>query len=228
MADLKPSSRVTGHERRQVRLRLLLGQGVAEIAGAMGRDRSTIYFQISKYDLDAPPAPLELVRLELELAYEALALRGLSEALSPAERALMLKMSTELRQLEKRAAQEDEERGERNTGGARDEIKWDADGLWSRETCETVLEQLQAFSEPEPAPECVETKSQPGGNDDDRARAVRDVCPRGANAARGRVADMVVHGRTWRWQDARGSRMGALGYHVGSVWPRGSDRPGAI
>lgn len=215
------------HERRQVRLRVLLGQGAADIARALGRDRTTIVRQITKYELDAPPETLEVVRLELELSYEAMALAGLAAPLSAAERTIMLKMSSELRQLERRAAREAAEATER-TGEQGDGIEWDADGLWSRETCERVLGHALGVSETGRTRGGVELKGAAVAIDDRSANAVCDVGPPGAIAAKERLADMVVHGRTWRWKDAGGGRVGALGSDAQKNWPCGAGWPGPV
>ncbi len=228
MTETSKSSWMSDNERRQVRLRVLLGQGAADIARALGRDRTTIKRQISKFELDAPPEPLEVVQLELELAHEAMALRGLSEPLSAAERTVMLKMGNELRQLEKRGAREAVAEDASETGGQGDGIEWDADGLWSRATCERVLENLQGVPEAGSAGTAVEIKGQPRRADDDRSGSVCAVGSQSADAARGRLADMVVYGRTWRWQDAGRGRMGALGDHVRDIWPRGPDWSGPV
>ncbi|MGH1420245.1 MAG: hypothetical protein ACRBEQ_00380 [Hyphomonas sp.] len=228
MTETSKSGWMGEYERRQIRLRVLLGQGAADIARALGRDRTTIKRQISKFELDAPPEPLEVVRLELELAYEAMALRGLSEPLSAAERTVMLKMSTELRQLEKRAAREVVTEEVSETGGQGDGIKWDADGLWSRETCERVLGHVQALTDAGSTGATVEVKGQSRRVDDDRAGPLCVVSPQSADAARGRLADMVVYGRTWRWKDAGGGGMGALGDSVWAHWPCGPDRTGLV
>lgn len=236
MTEQNKSGWMDAHERRQVRLRVLLGQGAADIARALGRDRTTIVRQIKKYELDAPPETLEAVRLELELSYEAMALAGLSAPLSAAERTIMLKMSSELRQLERRAAREAAELARAQaaeeateiTGEQGDGIDWDADGLWSRETCERVLGHALGVPEAGRTRGGVELKGAAVTTDDRSASSVCDVGAPGAIAAKERLADMVVHGRTWRWKDAGGGRVGALGGDVRTYWPCGPGWPGPI
>tara|TARA_R110002167_G_scaffold114299_3_gene287935 strand:+ start:127 stop:738 length:612 start_codon:yes stop_codon:yes gene_type:complete len=193
---------VSGREGREIRFFWLLGYTGDAIAGRMGRDRKTVNAAIHAGGLDGPEKPFEMAWLSLRREFDALA-----ETLAnggEVERPQMLRLAAELRHTE--AAKRAAERGAQDDTETDMDAAEDEDDVWQR--LEAVEQQRRldaARLRAEGAGETVWIEQSADG--DEGIPETKSVPVRSAGysgSAAGRLADMVVHGRTWRRQDAGG------------------------
>jgi hypothetical protein len=180
---------VSGREVREIRLFWLLGYTGDAIAGRMGRDRKTVNAAMHASSLDGPEAPFEMAWLSLRRDFDALA-----ETLAnggEVERPQMLRLAAA------RGAQDDTET---DMDAAEDE-----DDVWESLGEAERLRRLADFGLriESPIPGGVASDDRgPGGIPE--TKSLHRECTRYTGSAAGRMADMAVHGRTWRRQDAGG------------------------
>lgn len=185
---------------REVRLLWLLGHAVREIACRIGRDRSTVYRYIRKHDLAREEAPLERESLLLAVLHDRSADRLLDPGLPPDEAAaltgLVIRLDGERRRLE--AARQKLTPAADPLEQSEDDDDEDPDTLAARlEALAVRLENKGTGSDPEPAV----GRAGSGRADPDFGKPLAAGSPRYTASAAGPLADLSVHGRTWRWQD---------------------------
>tara|TARA_R110002020_G_scaffold224599_1_gene434286 strand:+ start:165313 stop:166026 length:714 start_codon:yes stop_codon:yes gene_type:complete len=208
-------------EARNIRFLVLLGLSHGEIAERLGRNRKTVDRTIRENDLGGPEQPLELAWLTVRAAYEALA-DSVADG-GELDVGKLTKLNSEMRLTEAamRAAGREAPKEEMGDAGEPDEA-WENLGEAER------LRRLAEFGSPSE----TETDAEPG--DGDRGgvagverKSIHPARPRYTGSAGGGVADMVVHGRAWRGQDAGGGRMGEDGGAAGMP-PVGAGGAGAF
>tara|TARA_R110000824_G_scaffold119082_3_gene272975 strand:+ start:620 stop:1228 length:609 start_codon:yes stop_codon:yes gene_type:complete len=192
---------VSGREAREIRLFWLLGYTGDAIAGRLGRDRKTVNAAIHAGGLDGPEAPFEMAWLSLRREFDALAETMANGG--EVERPQMLRLAAELRHTE--AAMRVAARGAQDDTEADMDAAEDEDDVWER--LEAVEQQRRldaARLRAEGAGEAGVGLSRCGdeGPPETKSVPVRRAGYTGSTA--GPMADMAVHGRTWRRQDAGG------------------------
>ncbi|MEH6490337.1 hypothetical protein [Hyphomonas oceanitis] len=212
---------VNEREARDIRFLVLLGHSHGEIAERLGRNRKTVDRTIREKGLGAPERPLELAWLTLRHAYEELA-----EAMADGREwdvGKLTKLNSEMRLTEAAmwAAAGNAPKEGMGDAGEPDEA-WENLGEAER------LRRLAEFGSPSE----TETDAEPGDGDGGgvagvERKSIHSARPRYTGSAGGGVADMVVHGRTWRWQDAGGGGMGAHGGAAGMP-PGGAGGAGPV
>ncbi|KCZ93770.1 hypothetical protein [Hyphomonas johnsonii] len=184
-----------------MRLFWLLGHTGKAIAQRMGRDRKTVCATIRERGLDAPEGPFEMAWLVMKRELDAMAeaLAGGGEV----DTAKMLRLAAELRHTEAamRAAARDVLEDEADAGEADD-----AQGIWER--LEAVEQQRRLDAAGLPAEGAGDSagfeQSDAGDAGLPETKSVYLRSPRYAGSTAGPLADMAVHGRARRRQDAGG------------------------
>jgi hypothetical protein len=207
--------RTTGHRRyvnereaRDIRFLVLLGHSHGEIAARLGRNRKTVDRTIREKDLGAPERPLELAWLTLRKRYEALA-DGVADGVE-VDVGKLTKLNNEMRLTEAtmRAAA-----GDAPKEGMGDGREPDEDAVWARLEAVERQRGLGGAGLQGAGDGYADRGEQSSGGDKGlcETKSVRGRSKGYTGSAGGGVADLVVHGRTWRWQDAGGGGMGAHG-----------------
>ncbi|MEH6694735.1 MAG: hypothetical protein V7675_06805 [Hyphomonas sp.] len=211
-------------EARNIRFLVLLGLSHGEIAGRLGRNRKTVDRTIREKDLGGPEAPLELAWLTLRRSLEAMA--DAQADGGEVDVGKLAKLNTEMRLTEAamRAAAREAPKAEMGDAGEPDD-----DGVWERLEAVEQQRRLDAAGPPSEGAghEGGAEQSATGDEGVPETKSIHPVRPRYAGAAAGRLADMAVHGRTWRGQDAGGGGMGADGGAPGMP-PCGAGGAGAF
>ena len=192
---------VSEREAREIRLFWLLGYTGDAIAGRMGRDRKTVNAAIHAGGLDRPEAPFEMAWLSLRREFDALAETMANGG--EVERPQMLRLAAELRHTE--AAMRAAARGAQDDTETDMDAAEDEDGVWESLGEAERLRRLADFGLriESPIPDGVASDDRgPGGVPE--TKSLHRECTRYTGSAAGRLADMVVHGRAWRRQDAGG------------------------
>jgi AraC-like DNA-binding protein len=201
---------------RLMRLAVLIGWSVAEMAAQFALSRSTIKRRLKHHDLRAPETPGERDRLmteELNCSLAEALLRG-EDSAAKDYAALLQKLNPGSRP-KAAPAETTKEENDPYTDEGHDAFMAKLESLAALEF-ELAAGDLDG-NPPEgwEQPGRLETKS-------DAAPSVPAGRPAYAASAAGPDADVVAFGRTWRRQDTGGRRMGALGGADGGLWQGGA------
>jgi AraC-like DNA-binding protein len=201
---------------RLMRLAVLIGWSVAEMAAQFALSRSTIKRRLKRHGLRAPEAPGERDRLtteELNCNFAEALLRG-DDGAAKEFAALLQKLNPGSRP-KAAPAETSKEENDPYTDEGHDAFMAKIESL-------AALEFELAAGDHDGNP--------PGGPEEPERRDIKSSAapsvpagrPAYAASAAGPDADVVAFGRTWRRQDAGGRRMGALGGADGGLWPGGA------
>ena len=220
---------------RQVRLQRLLGRSLAEIAAQAGRSRSTVWRVIRDNGLDAPEMPLERQRLSLSEAHDKAVDRMMAADVTPEElralSGLVMRLAAEIRRMEMAVATWERDEDVRITGRAsEDETGEDAEDELSPAAEQCRLDALAAGFQTKGTSGGAEQRLEHAGGmgaQPGQPESVDSARPRYTGSAAGRMAELRVHGRTRRWEDAGGGRMAPLVDTARSLPPGGAGGAGA-
>ncbi|RCL84676.1 MAG: hypothetical protein DBW63_13745 [Hyphomonas sp.] len=215
---------------RQVRLQRLLGRSMAEIAAQVGRGASTVWRVIRDNGLDAPERPLERQRLSLSEAHDMAVDRMIAADVTPEElralSGLIMRLAAEIRRMEMAVATWEGDEDVRIAGRANeDETGEDAEDELSPAAEQCRLDALAAGFQTKGASGGAEQRLEHAGGmgvQPGQPESVDPARPRYTGAAAGRMAELRVHGRTRRWEDAGGGRMAPLVDDSRAVSPGGA------
>lgn len=219
-----PRQSITPRLLRELRLYRLLGMSTTEIAGRIGRHRMTVWTYVRDHDLDRPEGPLERTQLALEVLHdqcieealgttgdEGRALKGVAVRMAGE----MRRLAAAIRKLEEMgdtSGEDEAETDDFSLAAARQRLGADGTGLEGKAKAGEGDRGLQPGD---------------GGRDSpDGPESVAVPCPRYTGSVAGPLADMLVHGRTRRWQDAGRGGMAALVAAAGRLPPGGAGRTG--
>ena len=206
---------------REIRLYRLLGMSTTEIGARIGRHRTRVWVLIRAYDLDRPEAPLERTRLSLDVLHDQCVEEALGRTGEEgrALKGVAIRMAGEMRRLavaaEKLEQGDEPDESETETddfslAAARQRLGADGAGHESKAKAGEGDGGLQPDHRT--------------GDAADGPEPLADPCPRYTGSAAGPLADMLVHGRTRRWQDTGGGGMAALVAVAGRLPPGSAGR----